>query len=147
MPVTSNEPISILQLISETFEYAPLLTKATQRPDPITFVSAFAISFLSIYRDKTRTLRKPFNPLLAETFELIREDMGFRLISEKVSHRPPVFAFFAEHLDWECSYTVTPSQKFWGKSIELNNEGILRLKFKTTGELFEWTQPTTILKI
>ncbi|CAI4999759.1 AVN_HP_G0101060.mRNA.1.CDS.1 [Saccharomyces cerevisiae] len=146
MPVTSNEPISILQLISETFEYAPLLTKATQRPDPITFVSAFAISFLSIYRDKTRTLRKPFNPLLAETFELIREDMGFRLISEKVSHRPPVFAFFAEHLDWECSYTVTPSQKFWGKSIELNNEGILRLKFKTTGELFEWTQPTTILK-
>ncbi|QID88054.1 Oxysterol-binding protein 3 [Saccharomyces pastorianus] len=146
MPVTSNEPISILQLISETFEYAPLLTKATQRPDPITFVSAFAISFLSIYRDKTRTLRKPFNPLLAETFELIREDMGFRLISEKVSHRPPVFAFFAEHLEWECSYTVTPSQKFWGKSIELNNEGILRLKFKATGELFEWTQPTTILK-
>ncbi|CAI4053172.1 hypothetical protein SUVZ_15G2270 [Saccharomyces uvarum] len=146
MPVTSNEPISILQLISETFEYAPLLTKATQRPDPITFVSAFAISFLSIYRDKTRTLRKPFNPLLAETFELIREDVGFRLISEKVSHRPPVFAFFAEHLEWECSYTVTPSQKFWGKSIELNNEGILRLKFKATGELFEWTQPTTILK-
>ncbi|EHN02090.1 Osh3p [Saccharomyces cerevisiae x Saccharomyces kudriavzevii VIN7] len=146
MPVTSNEPISILQLISETFEYAPLLTKATQRSDPITFVSAFAISFLSIYRDKARTLRKPFNPLLAETFELIREDMGFRLISEKVSHRPPVFAFFAEHLEWECSYTVTPSQKFWGKSIELNNEGILRLKFKATGELFEWTQPTTILK-
>lgn len=149
MPITSNEPITILQLISETFEYAPLLSQLPNPPDniqPLSIVSAFAVSFLSIYREKTRALRKPFNPLLGETFELVRPDLGFRLIAEKVSHKPQIFAFHAEHKDWECSYTVTPVQKFWGKSLELNNEGTIELKSKKTGEYFEWTQPTTMLK-
>ncbi|QLQ80931.1 hypothetical protein HG537_0E02860 [Torulaspora globosa] len=149
MPVTSNEPISILQLISETFEYSDLLTKAiesTSRAQILTYVSAFAISCLSIHRDKTRALRKPFNPLLGETYELVREDMGFRLIAEKVSHRPPVFAFHADHPQWECSYTVSPLQRFWGKSVELNNDGTVRLKFKNQKDSFEWVQPTTMLK-
>lgn len=149
MPVTSNEPISILQMIAETFEYADLLSKAIKTSDSshlLAYVSAFAISCLSVHRDKTRALRKPFNPLLGETFELIRDDMGFRLIAEKVSHRPPIFAFHAEHADWECSYTVSPVQRFWGKSVELNNEGTIHLKLKAKGESFEWVQPTTMLK-
>ncbi|QLL33374.1 hypothetical protein HG536_0E02850 [Torulaspora globosa] len=149
MPVTSNEPISILQLISETFEYSDLLNKAiesTSKAQVLTYVSAFAISCLSIHRDKTRALRKPFNPLLGETYELVREDMGFRLIAEKVSHRPPVFAFHADHPQWECSYTVSPLQRFWGKSVELNNDGTVRLKFKNQKDSFEWVQPTTMLK-
>lgn len=149
MPVTSNEPISILQMISETFEYSDLLNKAlesTSKTQLLTYVSAFAISCLSIHRDKTRALRKPFNPLLGETYELVREDMGFRLLAEKVSHRPPVFAFHADHADWECSYTVSPLQRFWGKSVELNNEGSVRLRFKNQKDSFEWVQPTTMLK-
>lgn len=149
MPVTSNEPISILQLISETFEYSYLLNKAiesTSKAQILTYVSAFAISCLSIHRDKTRALRKPFNPLLGETYELVREDMGFRLIAEKVSHRPPVFAFHADHAQWECSYTVSPLQRFWGKSVELNNDGTVRLRFKNQKDSFEWVQPTTMLK-
>ena len=149
MPVTSNEPVSILQTISESFEYASLLQKLPSSGpvfNSLSVVSAFAVSFLSIYRDRTRALRKPFNPLLGETFELVREDMGFRLIAEKVCHRPQVFAFHADHKDWECSYSVTPVQKFWGKSIEFNNEGTLELLSKVTGELFEWAQPTTLMK-
>ncbi|CCF58116.1 hypothetical protein KAFR_0D04680 [Kazachstania africana CBS 2517] len=149
MPVTSNEPISILQTISETFEYASLLPQLADpniSVPPLAVVSAFAVSFLSVYRDKTRALRKPFNPLLGETFELVREDMGFRLISEKVCHKPQIFAFYAEHDDWECNYTLSPVQKYWGKSVEINNEGTLELKSKKTGEYFEWTQPTTMLK-
>lgn len=149
MPVTSNEPISILQMISETFEYSDLLTKAIEsssKSQMLAYVSAFAISCLSIHRDKTRALRKPFNPLLCETYELVREDMGYRLLAEKVSHRPPIFAFHAEHADWECCYNVSPLQRFWGKSVELNNEGTFRLRFKKSKETFEWVQPTTMLK-
>lgn len=146
MPVTSNEPLTILQVISESFEYAPILSQLKNHPEPIVLVSAFATSFLSIYRDKTRAIRKPFNPLLGETFELVREDMGFRLIAEKVSHKPQTFAFHADSEEWECNYTVTPVQKFWGKSVELNNEGTLLLTVKSTGETFEWSQPTIMLK-
>jgi hypothetical protein len=40
-------------------------------------------------------MNKPFNPLLGETFELEKPGQ-FRLISEQVSHHPPVSAFFIE---------------------------------------------------
>ncbi|EDO14828.1 hypothetical protein Kpol_339p15 [Vanderwaltozyma polyspora DSM 70294] len=149
MPVSSNEPISILQLISESFEYADLLKRISDSDSvlqPLSVISSFAVSMLSIYRDKTRALRKPFNPLLGETFEFVSDKMEFRLVAEKVCHKPQIFAFHAEHSDWECSYTVSPTQKFWGKSIELNNDGIMQLRIKNMNEVFEWSQPTTMLK-
>lgn len=151
MPVTSNEPLTILQAFSEMFEYADILTSHLQdKPlageNHISIVSAFALSALSMYRDKVRNARKPFNPLLGETFELVREDMGFRLISEKVCHKPQIFAVHVEHKDWECNYTVSPVQKFWGKSVELNNEGVFKLKMKNPKIEYKWSQPTTMLK-
>ncbi|SCU91498.1 LAME_0E12750g1_1 [Lachancea meyersii CBS 8951] len=149
MPITSNEPITILQMLSETFEYSELLNKAAATSDEVhrmALVAAFTCSYLSMHRSKTRALRKPFNPLLGETFELVREDKGMRLIAEKVSHKPQIFAFHVDHAEWELSYSVSPIQKFWGKSIEFVNEGELKLTFKSTGERYEWSQPTTILK-
>lgn len=46
------------------------------------YIAAFAISGYSIaaYRNGY----KPFNPVLGETFECVREDRGFRFISEQV---------------------------------------------------------------
>ncbi|SCU79649.1 LADA_0B02212g1_1 [Lachancea dasiensis] len=149
MPITSNEPITILQMLSETFEYSELLTKAAKTADDvqrIALVAAFACSYLSMHRSKTRALRKPFNPLLGETFELVREDKGIRLVAEKVSHKPQIFAFHVDHAEWDISYSVSPVQKFWGKSIEFVNEGELRLTIKSSGERYEWSQPITILK-
>jgi len=47
-------------------------------------VAAFAIS---PYSATTRTA-KPFNPILGETYEMLREDLGYRYIAEQVSHHP-----------------------------------------------------------
>lgn len=149
MPITSNEPITILQMLSETFEYTELLNKAASTDDDIdrlALVAAFACSYLSMHRHKVRALRKPFNPLLGETFELVREDKGVRLIAEKVSHKPQIFAFHVDHSQWEVSYVVSPVQKFWGKSIEFFNEGQIKVVMKSSGECYVWSQPTTILK-
>ncbi|CCE63203.1 hypothetical protein TPHA_0E01090 [Tetrapisispora phaffii CBS 4417] len=149
MPISANEPHSILQTLAESFEYADILSNISTTDStfqPLSIVSAFAVSALSIYRDKTRVLRKPFNPLLGETFEYISDTKQFRLISEKVSHKPQIFVFHVEHKDWECNYTVSPVQTFWGKSVELNNEGIVKLELKNSGEVLEWAQPTAMLK-
>lgn len=150
MPISINEPVSILQVLSETFEYSWLLNKAAELEDDevqkLKYISAFALSYLSIHRQKSRSLRKPFTPLLGETYELVREDMGIRLFSEKVSHKPPIFAFHTEHKDWKCSYSVTPVQKFWGKSIEFSNEGQFELTFTNTDTKYRWSQPTIVLK-
>jgi hypothetical protein len=49
-------------------------------------VAAFAVSgYCSTY---FRAGSKPFNPVLGETYECIREDKGFRFFSEQVSEVP-----------------------------------------------------------
>ena len=46
------------------------------------YVGAFAISGYATAHYRNRY--KPFNPLLGETYECLREDKGFRYISEQV---------------------------------------------------------------
>lgn len=152
MPVTMNEPITILQKYAEQLEYSEMIDNALDGTYPedsgelILRIAAFAVSNLSSFRKKIRSTRKPFNPLLGETFELVREDKGFRLVSEKVSHKPPVFALFAESDKWSFGFTASPSQKFWGKTYEISTKGTMKLSIKSTGEVFTWSQPTSLLK-
>ena len=150
MPVTSNEPISLLQRLSEIFEYSELLDAAIAKPrssiERLIYVTAFAISLLSNARVKERAIRKPFNPMLGETFELVREDRGFRFISEKICHRPFRMACQAESDSWTLSQSPLPSQKFWGKSAELTTEGKFRLTLRPTGDHFSWCPATSFLR-
>jgi hypothetical protein len=93
MPISLNEPLNLLQRLCEELEYSELLDKAatqTSSMDRLIYVTAFAISGYA--SSQYRIGRKPFNPLLSETYECIRPDKGFRFIAEKVSHHPNVMA-------------------------------------------------------
>ena len=150
MPVSSNEPISLLQRLSEVLEYSRLLDDAADKMESsnerLIYVTAFAISSLSSARVKERSIRKPFNPMLGETFELIREDKGFRFIAEKVSHRPVRMACQAESEAWTLTQSPMPTQKFWGKSAELVTEGKFRVSLHPTGDHFSWCPSTSFLR-
>ncbi|QBM86023.1 Pleckstrin-likey domain-containing protein [Metschnikowia aff. pulcherrima] len=152
MPVDMNEPITILQKYAELLEYSDMIDNALQGDyledsgELILRIGAFSVSYLSAMRMKVRSSRKPFNPLLGETYELVREDKGFRMVCEKVSHRPPVFAMFAESRNWTMSFSPAPSQKFWGKTSEFYTSGSVKLTIRKTGEVFTWNQPTCVLK-
>lgn len=102
MPVIFNEPLSFLQRLSEYMEHTQLIHRANATPDSIErmkvavhleeeeeeeegrcvlfrvtcssdttlqCVAAFAVSAVASQWERTG---KPFNPLLGETFELIR---------------------------------------------------------------------------
>jgi hypothetical protein len=149
MPVACNEPITILERLAELVEYSTLLDQAVRAGtdcERALLVATFAVSYISSQRSKERALRKPFNPLLGETFELVREDRGFRYIAEKVSHRPPIMAIQVESAEWTIHYTARPHQKFWGKSVELTDSGPVRITFNKSGEMFEYLQPSTFLR-
>lgn len=152
MPVDMNEPITILQKYAELMEYSDIIDNAISgdyddnNGELILRVAAFSVSSLSAMRMKVRSSRKPFNPLLGETYELIREDKGFRLLCEKVSHKPPVFAMIAEAKDWTFTFSPAPSQKFWGKTSEIYTKGTAKLTLRKTGDYFTWSQPTCVLK-
>lgn len=149
MPVSANEPISLLQKAAENFEYSELLDEATTLQDPadrLLRVTAFALSSLSNARVKERNIRKPFNPMLGETYELVREDKNFRFVAEKVSHRPVQLAYYAEGRSWCVSQSPLPSQKFWGKSSEIITDGKVRALLHNVGEAYSWAPATCFLR-
>ncbi|XP_076325986.1 oxysterol-binding protein-related protein 1-like [Tachypleus tridentatus] len=139
MPVVFNEPLSFLQRITEYMEYSFLLEKADDCDDPldrIQYVAAFAVSALASNWER---LGKPFNPLLGETYELVREDFGFRVVCEQVSHHPPVSAFHAESPHFIFHGSIHPKLKFWGKSVEIKPDGLLTVKLLRHNETYTWT--------
>lgn len=86
MPISMNEPLSALQRQCEELEYAELLDQASSLKDPfdrMVRVACFAVS--SYATSFHRAGKKPFNPILGETYECVREDKGFKFIAEQVS--------------------------------------------------------------
>uniref|UniRef100_A0A8C7P3I2 Oxysterol-binding protein n=1 Tax=Oncorhynchus mykiss TaxID=8022 RepID=A0A8C7P3I2_ONCMY len=143
MPIVLNEPLSFLQRMSEYMEHTHLIHKACTLSDSIDrmqVVAAFAVSSVASQWDRTG---KPFNPLLGETYELTREDEGYRLISEQVSHHPPISAFHAQSLKQEFEFhgSIYPKLKFWGKSVEAEPKGTMTLELLKRKEAFTWTNP------
>ncbi|KAL3990529.1 Oxysterol-binding family protein [Acanthocheilonema viteae] len=138
IPIVFNEPLSFLQRLAEYMEYAELLEKANKcivATERFEYVAAFIISSLSC---NYMRLSKPFNPLWFETYELDREESGYRFIAEQVSHHPPKSAFHAESQSYEFDGVVSPRLKFWGTSVEVQPSGNFQLKFLNHNETYTW---------
>jgi len=146
MPVTLNEPLSTLQRLCEELEYSDLVDKAVSAStalERMTWVAAFAISAYG--SSNARASNKPFNPLLGETFECVREDKGFRYISEQVSHHPPVSCVHATGTGWTWEQALRIRSKFWGKSMEFQPEGSVHLTLEKQGEEYKWNKVTSCI--
>ncbi|KAF9581938.1 hypothetical protein BGW38_000870, partial [Lunasporangiospora selenospora] len=148
MPVSLNEPINVLQRLCEELEYSELLDKAASLPDSLdrmVWVAAFAVSGYA--NSQWRAARKPFNPLLGETFEFVSPEKGFKYISEKVSHYPPVMACHAESIHhWTFSMDSRAKTKFWGKSMELIPNGTIHINFEKSGDHYTIIKPSTWMR-
>ncbi|XP_068428209.1 oxysterol-binding protein-related protein 6 isoform X5 [Clinocottus analis] len=144
MPVELNEPLNTLQRMCEELEYSELLDKAAETEDPferMVVVAAFAVSgYSSTYY---RAGSKPFNPLLGESYECIREDKGFCFFSEQVSHHPPISACHCESKNFTFWQDVRWKNKFWGKSMEILPIGTVNLMIPRFGDQYEWNKVTT----
>nr|XP_019967686.1 PREDICTED: oxysterol-binding protein-related protein 6-like [Paralichthys olivaceus] len=146
MPAALNEPVNLLQRLCEELEYSELLDTANNTPDPyqrMVYIAAFAISGYS-----TATFRnhyKPFNPVLGETFECIREDRGFRLISEQVCHHPPISACHADSDNFTFWQDQRWKNKFWGKSLEILPTGMVNVTLPRYGDHYEWNKVVTCI--
>ncbi|ORY09817.1 oxysterol binding protein 1 [Clohesyomyces aquaticus] len=147
LPVSFNEPTSLLQRVAEDMEYTDLLDIAADRTDSterLLYVGAFAASE---YASTIGRVAKPFNPLLGETYEYARPDKGYRFFIEQVSHHPPIGAAFAESKKWDYYGESNVNSKFYGKSFDINPLGtwFLRLRPSNGGkeELYTWKKVTS----
>lgn len=146
MPVQWNEPISLLQRVSEYMNYAYLLNKAAANQTSearLELVATFAVSALASNFER---MGKPFNPLLGETYELERND--FRIVCEQVGHHPPVSAWHATGVDGDFQFhgSIYPKVKFWGKSIEFKPQGVCTVEFPAwNNEAYTWNNVTCVI--
>lgn len=148
-PITTNEPISQTQYVAELFENCDLLDKAAaaapKSQQRTILVAVFLVARMSAYRFKERSLRKPFTPLLGETFEMVREDRGIRYVSEKVMHKPEVIATQTESSNWTVHFTSRPHTKMWAKSAQLTDVGTFCVTFPD-GESVSFINPEMFIR-
>ena len=141
LPVILNEPLSILQRLCEEIEYSDLLDTASNLQDPydrMVYIAAFVISgYASSYY---RNGAKDFNPLLGETYELVRPDKGWKYVAEQVSHHPPISSTHCQSKSFVHEQVFHAKIKFWGKSMEVHPEGYTRVTLPKYNETYQWNK-------
>ena len=86
-------------------------------------VIAYAVSGMH----QIASQRKPFNPILGETYEGYWPD-GTRIYGEHISHHPPITCYLVEHIDG--LYTMYGSYEYTAKVQDLGNS----IKGRTCGK-------------
>ncbi|KAM9517428.1 oxysterol-binding protein 2-like isoform 1-T1 [Salvelinus alpinus] len=145
MPVNFNEPLSMLQRLTEDLEYSDLLDRASRCESSLEQMCLVAAFSVSSYSTTIHRTAKPFNPLLGETYELDRlDDLGYRSICEQVSHHPPAAAHHVtSQRGWTLWQEITIDSKFRGKYISVMPLGCIHLQFHSSGNHYVWGKVTS----
>uniref|UniRef100_A0A8C1NGG3 Oxysterol-binding protein n=1 Tax=Cyprinus carpio TaxID=7962 RepID=A0A8C1NGG3_CYPCA len=145
MPVNFNEPLSMLQRLTEDLEYHELLDKAARCENSLEQMCLVAAFSVSSYSTTVHRTAKPFNPLLGETYELDRlEEFGYRSLCEQVSHHPPAAAHHVmSQRGWTLWQEITIASKFRGKYLSIMPLGAIHLQFHASGNHYVWRKVTS----
>jgi len=101
-----------------------LLNLANQEKDPLLRIAYILAYIVSNEASFAYRCRKPFLPILGETFEIYDEKNGVRSLTELVSFHPLILAQHACNDNFEINYTVSPHPQFKGKYYELKLDDI-----------------------
>lgn len=118
----------LFRVICEELEYSELIDQAVSTPEPhlrMAYVACFACSRYG--STAYRTGRKPFNPLLSQTFEFDSPHLGWRFVGEQVQHHPSVSAGCAEGRGWQWWQDCEMLATYGGNSMEIKPAGVVYL--------------------
>lgn len=141
LPVVLFEPRSFLESLPDLWSFAPqTLAKAAKLKDPIERFKLCAVFALAGLH-RTPTQKKPFNPILGETFQAGYAD-GSKMVLEQTSHHPPIshFQFFGPEESYQLHGWGGWNASFRGNSLKGGNPGPHTLVFPD-GQTITWTLP------
>ncbi|XP_035779935.1 oxysterol-binding protein-related protein 8-like isoform X1 [Anopheles albimanus] len=146
LPTFILEPRSFLDKLADSYYHADILSKAVLEDDPFTRMKTVVQWYLSGFYKKPKGLKKPYNPILGETFRCYwQHENGSRTfyIAEQVSHHPPVSVFYVTNRqDGFCiSCSILAKSKFYGNSTSAILEGVATLTLLPRGESYTLTVP------
>ncbi|KAL5283979.1 OSBPL8 family protein [Megaselia abdita] len=146
LPTFILEPRSFLDKLSDSYYHADYLSRAAHEDDPFTRMKTVVSWYLSGFYKKPKGLKKPYNPILGETYRCYWEhENGSRTyyISEQVSHHPPISAFYVTNRqDGFCiSCSMLAKSKFYGNSTSAVLDGLATLTLLPRGESYTLNSP------
>ncbi|XP_019508745.1 PREDICTED: oxysterol-binding protein-related protein 8 [Hipposideros armiger] len=147
LPTFILEPRSFLDKLSDYYYHADFLSEAALEENPYFRLKKVVKWYLSGFYKKPKGLKKPYNPILGETFRCLwihpRTNSKTFYIAEQVSHHPPISAFYVSNRkDGFCiSGSILAKSKFYGNSLSAILDGEARLTFLNRGEDYVMTMP------
>ncbi|XP_041114116.1 oxysterol-binding protein-related protein 8-like isoform X2 [Polyodon spathula] len=147
LPTFILEPRSFLDKLSDYYYHADFLSEAAVEENAYNRLKKVVKWYLSGFYKKPQGLKKPYNPILGETFRCLwihpQTNSKTFYISEQVSHHPPVSAFYVSNRkDGFClSGSILAKSKFYGNSLSAILDGEARLTFLNRGEDYVMNMP------
>nr|XP_033331169.1 oxysterol-binding protein-related protein 8 isoform X8 [Megalopta genalis] len=146
LPTFILEPRSFLEKLADSYYHADLLSQAVLEDDAFTRMKGVVKWYLSGFYKKPQGLKKPYNPLLGETFRCYwQHPNGSRTfyIAEQLSHHPPISGFYVTNRQdgFTISTTIIAKSKFYGNSTSAVLDGVAILTMLPRGEDYTMTIP------
>ncbi|XP_051544148.1 oxysterol-binding protein-related protein 8 isoform X2 [Myxocyprinus asiaticus] len=147
LPTFILEPRSFLDKLSDYYYHADFLSEAAVEENAYDRMKKVVKWYISGFYKKPKGLKKPYNPIIGETFRCLwlhnRTNSKTFYISEQVSHHPPVSAFYVSNRkDGFClSGSILAKSKFYGNSLSAILDGEARLTFLNRGEDYVMNMP------
>ncbi|XP_043942796.1 oxysterol-binding protein-related protein 8-like [Protopterus annectens] len=147
IPTILLEPRSFLEVLSDFYCHADFLSKAAVEEDAYCHFKKVVKWYLSGFYTGAEGLKKPYNPVLGETFRCMwvhpeTNSKNF-YIAEQVSQHPAVSAFYVSNRkDGFCvGGSIMVSSTFCGNSLYVMLEGDIELTFLNREEDYVMTMP------
>nr|XP_025734411.1 oxysterol-binding protein-related protein 5 isoform X2 [Callorhinus ursinus] len=147
LPTFVLEPRSFLDKLSDYYYHADLLSRAALEGDAYSRIKLVLRWYLSGFYKKPKGIKKPYNPILGETFRCCwfhpQTNSHTFYIAEQVSHHPPVSAFHVSNRkDGFCiSGSIAAKSRFYGNSLSALLDGKATLTFLNLAEDYTLTMP------
>ncbi|RUS74197.1 hypothetical protein EGW08_018045, partial [Elysia chlorotica] len=147
LPTFILEPRSFLDKLTDYYYHADILSQAVQQETALERMKMVVKWYLSGFYKKPKGLKKPYNPIIGETFRCywVHPETSSRTfyVAEQISHHPPVSAFHVTNRQdgFNINGCILAKSKFYGNSISAILDGIATLTFLERGEDYFITMP------
>ncbi|KAH6942003.1 hypothetical protein HPB50_027142 [Hyalomma asiaticum] len=153
LPSYVLEPRSLLEVYADFMSYPDMFLRIADGQtleERLVMVTEWLLCSLYATR-KSRSARKPYNPVLGEMFHCSWQvagvgDVGTQVtfVAEQVSHHPPVSAFYVECLEKQMCLEASLGIKsnLMGNYVGLQFMGEVVLRLLSSGEAYSIGLPT-----
>ncbi|OAF68597.1 hypothetical protein A3Q56_03694, partial [Intoshia linei] len=147
LPANFFESRSFLDKLSEYYYHCNILHQASLQHDPFERIKYILKWYLSCLYKKTKPLKKPFNPIIGETFRCFwnhpETDSHTYYIAEQVSHHPPISAFYLTNrkMGYNVHGSFEAKSKYQGNSLIGKFYGNFTISLLVLGEEYTINLP------